>query len=63
MWVRNIENRPLLLQIEKAFKTTSGVQGNAPISHIAASNAITTVADLFDAVKRYDPKYQPNQSK
>ena len=49
-----------LQNIEKAFAASVRVQGIALSSITNTTNAISTVADLFDAVKRYDPKFQPN---
>ena len=48
-----------LQNIEKAFAASVRVQGLALSSITNTTNAISTVADLFDAVKRYDPKFQP----
>lgn len=49
-----------LQNIEKAFVAHGGVQGKSPSSRSNATNAICTVADLFAAVKRMDPDFQPN---
>ena len=45
-----------LQNIEKAFKAGKRVQGKTSSPSADASNAIITVADLFEAVKRLDAK-------
>lgn len=57
---KNTTKRAYQLQnIEKAFAATGGVQGKAPSSLAIATNAIHTVADLFDAVKNRDNNFMP----
>lgn len=60
---RNTGQRAYALQnIEKAFVAHGGVQGKTSSPRSSATNATSTVADLFVLVKRMDASFAPNNS-
>ena len=60
---KNTSKRAYNLQnIEKAFNAGKRVQGKTSSPSASASNATSTVADLFAAVKRMDTYFIPNSA-
>ncbi len=57
--INTVKRAYQLQNIEKASAVDGGVQRKSPSSHANTANAISSVADLFDAVKVKDHDFHP----